>query len=46
MTALAEASLKEIEQAIYNCYPTPVDKIGALIHYKCFGVFPFNPSLN
>lgn len=46
MTAYANATEKDIEQAVYNCYPTPAARFDAVIHYRRYGVFPFNPQLN
>jgi len=40
------ANNEEIDQAIYNCYPTPLAKIGAMLHYNLYGYFPFNAQLN
>lgn len=40
------ANDEEIDQAIYNCYPTTSDRIGAIFYMKRHGVFPFDPKLN
>lgn len=46
MTATYTATDKEMITAIYNCYPCKFSKFNAMIYYKRFGVFPFDPSLN
>lgn len=46
MTTIAEASEAEVVQAVYNCYPCKFAKFNAVIHYRRYGVFPFNPHLN
>lgn len=46
MTAIAEATEKEMIQAIWNCYGCAYGRFNAIIHYNRYGVFPFNPQLN
>jgi hypothetical protein len=36
----------EIDAAIDNCYPTPLAKISASLHYDLYGYFPFNAQQN
>lgn len=46
MKVVDYATEYEIEQAIYNCYPTTFHKITAMLHFKNYGNFPFNAQLN
>ena len=43
---MEQATDADIQQAIYNCYPSDYGKFIFIIHFRRYGVFPFDPQLN